>query len=268
MNTSSLYPFVAWSPRALQKRVESWRALMPGDRFVVAVDPGLRLCGVAVLCEGRLLSCAVVRSDERTARGGFAWAAMSRAVADYVNDVVGGFVWQSSTSLTPGAQFKLALAAERMVVRKTRRDVDADDLLELAGVAGAIGGRLGLPPLMFAPEEWKGQLEKRIHHQRLLRDLDNVERTNVVDDLFDGDVVALEGYVEACRACKKDEMPPGKAHNALDAVGIGIHAGRLLTCDAPYDGANIAHYATAQDAKQWAAAYASRAALRAYLIDR
>lgn len=205
------------------------------DIIVIGVDPGLRSCGVAVLVGPSLVACAVVRSGERKARGGVAWSNMAQAVYDFVELVVA-----HSTAPAQLRDMPCVLAAERMVVRSTRRDVDSDDLLELAGVAGAVAGRLRLPPMMMTPETWKPRAPKRIHHPRLLRTLTADEQHVVSLDLFDGQGIAE--YLDACRSCAKDDVPSGDAHNAIDAVGIARAAAARVFDGVDYDGAPAADY--------------------------
>jgi len=57
--------------------------------ITIAVDPGLRACGVAVFSGGQLAWAGYVRSSEAKARGGSAWIAMALAVAEALTAQLG-----------------------------------------------------------------------------------------------------------------------------------------------------------------------------------
>jgi hypothetical protein len=83
------------------------------------------------------------------------------------------------------------------------RRVSPNDLITLALRVGRIQGRaqtLGAKCELVRPSEWKGNVPKRIHHERILARLTGVERV----------------------------LTEGVSGDALDAIGIGLwKLGRL-----------------------------------------
>jgi len=78
---------------------------------------------------------------------------------------------------------------------------DPNDLITLAIRAGEIGGWtrcLGIEVQYVTPRQWKGTTPKDISHRRILGRLSNVEKQRL------------------------PKLPKSKAHNMLDAVGIGL----------------------------------------------
>lgn len=99
-----------------------------------------------------------------------------------------------------------SLAIEVPQIYKVRR-TDANDLIDVALVAGAWISRYKHVQI-FRPAEWKGQAPKKIVHERIRERLSEGER-----EVLDRDLRSV---------------PKSLQHNALDAVGIGLHAlGRL-----------------------------------------
>lgn len=79
----------------------------------------------------------------------------------------------------------------------------AKDIADLTFSAGAIAARYS-NVVRYLPAEWKGQVDKEIHHERILRAL-NLSERRIVDGLK-----------------KKDSK------HILDAVGLGLfHLNRL-----------------------------------------
>ncbi len=149
--------------------------------ILLAIDPGLRGCGAAVFHDGVLFEASYVRSPAKTGNGPKAWRAMAEAVRLF-------------------AQGHLidALVLEVPQVY-TRGKGDPDDLIELAGVDGAILGRL-MPVQQYGykPREWKGSVPKDIHHARVRKTL-----------------------TEAERQILENSAPASLRHNVLDAIALG-----------------------------------------------
>jgi len=83
---------------------------------------------------------------------------------------------------------------------------DPNDLITLAVQVGRYAQRSKGLVRLVKPAEWKGQVLKEIHGARVLEVLDDAERG----------IVALGA------------RPKSKAHNVLDAVGLGLWAlGRM-----------------------------------------
>jgi hypothetical protein len=176
--------------------------------FLVAVDPGIRGCGVACFTDGVLDRAAYVKSPARSGNGLWECVAVARAVEDWyegVADVV-AVEWPQ-------------VYASRIMKGQQGGDKDPNDLLALCGIDAAVatlllevGWEHGNPMspskfVTYRPREWKGQMTKEACHTRLRSRL-SPDETAVVD--------------AASREAKS------LAHNMLDAVGIGLHhLGRL-----------------------------------------
>jgi hypothetical protein len=172
---------------------------------LLAVDPGIRGCGVA-LFEGRTL-CLAKYVENPIRRGDDLEAQLAMAHA----------VWALSDHRTP---VDLVVVEWPQVYQGSKQKGDPRDLLTLAGVDAAICCMvLAVARTRYLPAEWKGQ---------------------VPGDLMCCRVVGCEAM-----ACKKhapvlpgklsstellccQHQPQGKFHNVADAIGIGLkHLGRL-----------------------------------------
>lgn len=161
------------------------------EKHTVCVDPGLRGCGVAIFENAHLIHAAYVKSPEQKERGPVAWRAMAGAVFEYVEE------WLPAGTL---------VIEVPQVYRGAQQKGDPDDLLQLVGVEGWLGGLL-MPARVvgYRPREWKGQIPKDVHNRRVEKALETYELAQ-----FAG-----------CPAYLK--------HNVLDAVGLGLfHLGRLV----------------------------------------
>lgn len=133
----------------------------------MAVDPGLRACGVAIFDDGFLTEAYLVRSEEKTHRGPVAWQAMVRAMPLAVRPVRVEF---------PKAYYG------------AKQQADHADLLELAAVVGALAARYEPQGCgIIAPAEWKGQLSKEECRRRIRERLDDRELL-VLDGVKDHNV--------------------------------------------------------------------------------
>ena len=157
---------------------------------LVAIDPGLRGTGVAVFVDGALARAVYARNPEKVERGPEAWLRMAEAVRDQV-------------IAFPEADLVIEVP---QVYVAGRSKGDPDDLLELAGVDGAITALLAPARIAsFKPRAWKGQVPKEIHHARVLRKLSPAE-TAVLEQA---------------------DVPASLRHNVVDAVALGVwHLGR------------------------------------------
>ena len=162
----------------------------------VAIDPGLRHCGMAQYMDGRLVRAALVRTADRGARDAAAWRAMASVFA----------------SVAQGR----ALVIERMQADQRTRRAQVASLLDVAAVSGAIVAVGGWSHVVtIEPREWSRGLPKTARGVR------------VMSRLSDPELVALDAS-----ECQIKEVRAGKVTGAtdhiLDAVGIGLHyLGRL-----------------------------------------
>ncbi len=129
----------------------------------VGVDPGTRLCGVAWECD-----------DPRFA---IRLAFLVRSKAKTLDLRAVDMATQIGTRLLVGHRERPAAVACVEFPRfygTAKSEGDPNDLIDLAGVAGAVLGalslRLRLLPTMPYPRAWKGSTPKGIHHKRLARD--------------------------------------------------------------------------------------------------
>jgi hypothetical protein len=121
--------------------------------YLLAVDPGLRCVGVALFKDGALVRAAALRGPA-TGRGPAVWSALAQDVERWVG--------MQGNRTTPGT-----LVVEMMKVQVKGR-ADPADLIELAGVTGAIVGRLSSWSAEgFEPSIWKGQVPRDIYGARV-----------------------------------------------------------------------------------------------------
>ena len=166
-------------------------ALLHGADFrMLCVDPGLRGCGVAEFLGGTLVRAAYVKNTLASGRGYKAHAGMSQEIYYWVGAPVVDLFLIEMPRIYPG------LAQQKG---------DPNDLLDIAGVGGAIAGifeEYGIESVF--PSDWKGQVPADMMTERIKRALTQEEKAKA----------------EKCAA--------SLAHNMWDACGIGLHRlGRL-----------------------------------------
>jgi hypothetical protein len=158
--------------------------------MILAVDSGIRGCGVALLRTDQtreLVRAGYVESSVNThAPLGRQVLAMSKAVSE----------WTGEHRIT-----RVVLEVMR-VYQGSKQEGDPNDLINLSLVGGMIAGLF--PDAHFDtyyPHEWKGQMPKSTCHQRMRERLTPEEALRI-------------------------EIPRrvSLAHNALDAVCIGLKA--------------------------------------------
>lgn len=156
--------------------------------YVVAIDPGLRACGVAVFTNGELTWCALVKNPEQKARGPAAWRSM-------------GVALHQAVSLYHMPKSTVWVVEQQQVYRFGKGD--PADLLELSGVVGAaVAGTLTSSKLIgYLPRQWKGQVPKATMVARIRERMRPSER-----------VVLAEAAVA-----------PSLEHNVVDAIGLGMY---------------------------------------------
>ena len=163
--------------------------------LLVSIDPGLRLCGLAIFTDGVLTTAVLVKAWEKL-EGPEAYRTMAQAIQATVRDV------PTAVAIETPQQYHGSPAP--------RSRVQA-----LEGVVGAIAAVFapyGPTVVHYLPREWKGQLPKPVAFQRVLGRL-SVEELNVEPRLLD---VKL--------------APTSQWGHVVDAVGIGLHhLGRLGT---------------------------------------
>lgn len=177
---------------------------------LVSIDPGLRACGVAVFVDGLLVGAHLARNPEKKVRGAPAWDAMSLAVQNELWDHYPIFRGGFGHGNEPGV-----LVLEQPQVYGGPRGEDPNDLIELAGVDGAILGRLEpRKAVSYLPRQWKGQVDKVIMCRRILKS------TRVSDS-----ELAAAGLTRCGSeiGVRHHSIPDSLIHNTIDSIGIGLY---------------------------------------------
>lgn len=158
--------------------------------MILAIDPGIRGCGVALFNGRDLESVAYVRN---AAPGDKLGAARSAA-------------WEVKNWLGHDAAKVDVLAGEwpQVYTVSKRGKKDPNDLLALCAIHGALSAFLPwVEPVSILPREWKGQMTKEACQHRIAERLTTGESA-IVENYLMGLISSLE-------------------HNVWDAVGIGLH---------------------------------------------
>lgn len=150
--------------------------------LLLAVDPGLRGCGIA-LFRDRILEQAVYVEGEAKAQRAAGWTAMVNAVSEFV-----------------GARTVEELVVELpQVYVAVRSKGDPNDLIQLAAVVGGLCAEFRWAhQKIYLPAEWKGQVPKEIIHERAEKRLTTEEMAAI--------------------SCRRKSL----LHNVKDAVAIGL----------------------------------------------
>lgn len=124
--------------------------------LLITIDPGLRACGVAVFRDGSLVWAAAVRGP-REGRGPRLW----RSLGTNVEAVLPG----CEEGPGPSALWHVVIETMKVYVNGPG---DPDDLLELAGIGGAISAAV---PAWWTLEgvlarDWSGQVPSAIRRER------------------------------------------------------------------------------------------------------
>ncbi len=165
--------------------------------YLLAVDPGIRGCGVAVFYEGVLEHAAYVENPYKRDSDAAAAGAMAHEIVEWAH-------------LDGQPHVHIAVEWPRVYASRIRSGAskgDPNDLLALCGVDAAIVALMDRSSTSYAPSEWKGQMKKEACHARIKTRLSPLE----------AEVVA-----------KAEKAARSMSHNMLDAVGVGLfHLGRF-----------------------------------------
>jgi len=168
---------------------------------LLAVDPGLRGCGVALFDEGTktLLRADYVKGSAKAERAE-AWAEMAVAVDNW-------------TDTQPRIVIEFPQVYKRQHMSARKKGTDPNDLLQLAAVVGAITSCVSsIDVAVLLPMEWKGQVDKAVMWDRALKRLSTEELSRVPGPNVPG----------------KPRVLKSLAHNMHDAIMLGlVHLGRL-----------------------------------------
>jgi hypothetical protein len=155
---------------------------------ILAIDPGLRFCGVAIGSGDKLEACALIASPDKTNRSGAAWGAMARAVRDWA-DAQGPFY-----------RVRCETPMQYQFGHHGGKKVDPDDILQIQGVVGALSALYNNVETLY-PYQWKGQLPKEVGYNRVRSKLSEEELA----------------ILDAAKCAES------KRHNIGDAVGIFLN---------------------------------------------
>ncbi len=174
--------------------------------ITLAIDPGIRGCGIAVFGCDVLQLARYVKNPIREGDGPDAIVSMALAVRDAL--AVRNFI--------PTMVNRVVIEWPQ-VYAGAKNKGDANDLLPLAGVDAAICA-LFLPSKheRFRPREWKGQLPPNVCAQRIIDRLKAEELARV------DRIEKFQADLSRAVAAKKEI--DGTDHNTIDAVGIGLKA--------------------------------------------
>lgn len=162
--------------------------------MIVAIDPGVRGCGVAVFTDDTMLFRADhVKSAFTKGNDAAACVAMALAVTGWVIRLQ-VIPWDERHTLV--LEWPRIISASRQ--RAEKRNIDQNDLLALVGVdcAIAMAYQETMNLVTVFPDEWKGNTPKKIMNARAWGRLSTDEQSRV-------------------------DSPSN--HNTLDAVGLGLH---------------------------------------------
>lgn len=147
------------------------------SEYTASIDPGKHACGVAVwkTDTGQLIWAGWVKNPFKNEPGkerAERWGDMGRMVAASL----GRFTQYAASNV------RLSLVLEIPQVYDGYGDEDKNDLIDLAGVQGAIVGSLGAKAEVEwspVPREWKGQLPKEISEARVEAKLSEEEKSRI-----------------------------------------------------------------------------------------
>lgn len=132
--------------------------------MLISIDPGLRGCGVAIWRPTGELERAEYVLGAKAARDSVAWIAMATGI------------YHAVERYDPHA---LAIELPRTYGGRAAKG-DANDLIQLAAVVGAITVRLRLPTTTYLPDHWKGQTSKDVTKNRVEERLSPAEHARIV----------------------------------------------------------------------------------------
>ena len=159
---------------------------------IVSIDPGLRNLGIAVHVDGVLYRAALIRNPEKKARDGAAWCAMANETHAWL------YKYPSSSPLYGLDPPSVLIAEIPQIYRFGKSKGDPDDLIQLAGVVGAVASVVGAKEFVaYRPREWKGTVSGDVFTARAEAALTEKERA----------------CIEPC--------PASLRHNLIDALKIG-----------------------------------------------
>jgi len=189
--------------------------------YLLSLDPGYRQSGIALFYEDMLLYGALIEVDPLVNL-----AAHWREVAEQID----------KTASRVG-HWRYSVTTEIMQIDGRTGKAQAGQLLRLSGLAGAVVGEAVDDVSSYTPSEWNKNRSKGPNHSKILRALEDEEKTDLLvesEKITNGDrkglFESLKPKIQTANQLYEravDERT-GQAEHVLDAVGIGLyHLGRL-----------------------------------------
>lgn len=116
---------------------------------IICIDPGTRLCGVALFVDGRIVGADVIQSTK----------------GSRIDDTVAGRAHDMARQLLAINDYIELAVVERPVIYPDSRERD-NDIVDLAVTAGVLAGAFDCELCMPTPRQWKGSVPKAIHNSR------------------------------------------------------------------------------------------------------
>jgi len=166
--------------------------------MILSIDPGLHACGAAVW---DTISC-----------NDLIWAGLikNRVDAHPDNPTRLSTLWNGMVDAIDTEMHVLGYAPDRLAIElpqvyvRTRSKGDPNDLIQLAGLVGALTHWFHGMTFTYLPHDWKKTVPKKIMEARILKRLSDEEKSKI------------------------QKAPTGMMHNVYDGIGIGlVHLKRL-----------------------------------------
>ncbi len=163
---------------------------------IVAIDPSIVSCGVAVFEDKNLVAATCIKGDSDTSED-----ILTRCIT--MADEVRSWLW----SLTAPYKTDVLVSEWPPVYRPSKEKKGGPkDVIPMACVAGALGAFLDGPECVsYLPREWTGQVKK----STTVKGAKKSPRAQKVLRRLSGDELAVWDKV--------------KYHDTIDAIGIGLH---------------------------------------------
>lgn len=158
---------------------------------LLAIDPSIRSCGIAIFERNLLVYADVLRS----------MAVIQPMTSIQEICKLAQEAWEKNVGVSYSPEI---LVIERPEIYRASKG-NPNDLMPICIMLGMMWERFGPKATMFPlPKEWKGQVPKEVHNTRILNKLDKRETMTVKDNLM--------------------RVPATLQHNAVDAIGLGLFA--------------------------------------------
>lgn len=184
--------------------------------ILLAVDPSLRSAGVALYRDGQLVAVGRMRGIETTYDVAHRCRVMARDI----------MVWVADRALVIPSPDVLALEWPQ-IYRAAKSKGDPNDMLGLAGVCAAVAALYPMAEVRsFLPDQWEPA--PKVSPERKRRGLGPID-----SEAF----TSPRGVRILSRLSDAERALIPMSHDAMDAVGIGLHALGRLAIRRVYHGA-------------------------------